>query len=98
MLNFCTLIVLNELESYIFMKKRIESKSLKCMYWFCCLFLAACQSMLLVTYLMYHTVLEKVMGTVLAVVAWQVLYEDFFKRKGILPSVILAPPAKEKLN
>ena len=95
MLNFCTLIVLNELENYIFMKKRIDSRILKFMYYLCCLFVVACQSMLLVTYLMYHTPLEKVMATVLAVVAWQVLYEDFFKRK-ILPSFVLAPPAKEK--
>ena len=95
MLNFCTLIVLNELENYVFMKKRIDSRILKFMYYICCLFVVACQSMLLVTYLMYHTPLEKVMATVLAVVAWQVLYEDFFKRK-ILPSFVLAPPAKEK--
>ena len=95
MLNFCTLIVLNELENYVFMKKRINSKILKCMYYVCCLFVIACQSMLLVTYLMYHQPLEKVMATVLAVVAWQVLYEDFFKRK-VLPSFVLAPPAKEK--
>jgi len=46
---------------------------------------------------MYHTPLEKVLGTTLAVVAWQLLYAEFLRRK-VLPSGILAPPIKENYD
>lgn len=95
MLNFCTLIMLNELEEYVYMKKRINNEPLKLMYWFCAGFIVMCQSMVLITYCFYHEPLEKIAGTILAVVCWQLLYEELFKKRLFLPRLI-APPIKEK--
>jgi len=96
MLNFCTLIVLNEIEEYIYMRKRINNDALKIMYWFCLVFVGACQAMVLVTYCMYHRPLEKIMATLLAVICWQILYEEVFKRR-VISSKLVAPPIKEKM-
>jgi len=108
MLNLCSMIVLSELEMYykIFysnyfrdtVKKHFYKNYkklgyfLSVWYYICVAFLVCCQSMVVLTYLIYHNYFEKVSGTLLALFAWQLIYKDISKNcKKYLPFLINSP-------
>ena len=104
MLNFSFMIVATELYGfYQLLKINYDSKSskysqqktskllafLKIYYHVCLFFLFLCLLCVSVTYLVYHTFIEKVIGTVLALFCWQIIYFDYCKRgKEVVPFLI----------
>ena len=65
------------------MKKIQKMKSfkfLKIYFYLCLAFLLSCFTMVTITYSIYHSLVEKICGTVLAMFCWQIIYFDFCQR------------------
>lgn len=71
-------------------------KLLKLYFIVCQLFLFLCFICVSMTYLVYHTFLEKILGTILALFCWQMVYFDFCKKIKVYCPFLVGEPADVK--
>jgi len=69
----------------------MQTRFQKNFYRVCVLLLIANQLMVIITYTTYHRCSEKVIGTLLAIMAWHFLYAEVFGK------FFIKSPTKEKL-